>query len=317
MLSLAALLLSTQLAASDVPYRETRLTYRNTVSALSLAPGADLTYNPYYAVTMAMKLAWWFDDVWFVRGAVDLTRELTWPDDTTYANEIWVSDSVLTAGAANFWTIPKAEIGLSADVEIVLPTSKASSSETMLLATGLNLGLDREFQVAEGLAVSYTFTPTKYWHRYTTSEIATPLIPDCASSPAGCAAFLSTGSRNVNFSLANDLSLDLTPVRWLVCSASVGTITGFLYPLTPSPVELSYQTGIDTGMRFVNYYKLTAMFKPMPAIAILVGTDTVNPQLRPDSTYESFLFNRYTTLFASLRLDFAGLMQQLHSGDRG
>lgn len=317
MLSLAMLLLSAQLAASDAPYRETRLTYRNTVSALSFAPGADLTYNPYFAVTMAMKLAWWFDDVWFVRGAVDLTRELTWPDDTTYANEIWVSDTVLNAGASGFWTIPWVEIGLSADVEVTLPTSKASSAETLMLATGVNLGLDREFKVAEGLAVSYTFTPTKYWHRYTTSEIATPLIPDCARSPAGCAGFLSTGSRNVDVALANDLTVDLTPVKWLVLSASIGTITGLLYPLAPSPVELSYQTGPDTPVRFLNYYTLTAILKPMPAIAILVGTDTINPQLRPDSSYESFLFNRYTTLFASLRLDFAGLMQQLHAGDRG
>ena len=298
-------------STQPAPYRGTSVSYKSVVAARSFAPGAELSYNPYVSSTVAMRLAWWFSKSMYFAGTVNVSREMTNSDWTTARGENVASDTNLTVGASDFWTLPETGIDFSAEGVITLPSSKSSQGETLLMATSANLTMSRNFKVLEGAQVSYTFSPEKRFQQYTTAQYQGPTVLDCANSPGGCGRFYNTGSRNINWSMGHDLSAWIMPHKRLVLSASIGTQTGFLY----QRAELEGAESIEqnpVNARFFNYYVLAATLVVNPALDLTFGSSTANPQLRPDGLYRAPLFNRYTNLFVSAKVNMDGLVTELH-----
>lgn len=287
-----------------LPYRSSGVTLRSDVRATSLAPGAELSYNPYVAVNTQARLAWWFTEHLYTAGTVDVTRELTNSDWTTADGEFVAGDAVLNLGYDSIWTDPWIGLDFGAEGEVVLPTSKAAQAQTLIGEGALNLGVSRAFQLLEGISVGYTLRPALDWHRYTTGENAGPSVGDCALSAGGCARFVNNGERNVNWSLSHDLVLQVSPLEWLRLTGRMGTVTSFLYPRAKIEGE-SLRAPQPEDARYLNYYQLAASFYPVKAIGVTVGTSTTNPQLDLSGHYYPPFFNRYTRLLVSLRADLA------------
>jgi hypothetical protein len=306
------------------PYRGTTITYRNVATAISLKEDAELGYNPYYAMAFSLDPRWWIGDVFNTALSLTLTRELTNSDSNTYSGETELSDFSATFGASNFVTIPVLEIGISANLGFVAPTSKISRARTMILAIKPGLSLSRKFDVLSGIGLSYNFSYTKSFHEFTTSQQESSHITGCVSTLGGCDSYMNTGVRNSSWGIANSFSLSIQFVEWLGVGANVGILHSFLYEqeeagfVVDEVTGYEYETsdglgGDDNDVRYAMLYGLEITVSPIQALEIGIGAETYNSQLAPDSTYQQPFFNRYTAIYLDLRLSLSGLVSQLTS----
>jgi hypothetical protein len=298
-------------ASSPVPWRGSQVVLRNAVTAISLDPSAEQTYNPYYAMVWSFRPWWWFGDRLYVRAQLDVIHELTEPDETTYRNEALLDDLHLVLGGAELWRVPYADVSVAASLLLTLPTSKASRARTLVLGIGPGLRLSRAFPVLEGLAVGYNLRVTPRFHRYTTSERETPLIPGCASGVTSCDAYLNTGVRNPALRLSQSVDASLRVLDWLGVALAVGHAIDWLYHVGDEPVGMTYQPIDDQDRRFLTFLELAVSFRPLDLLEIGVGYSAVHPQLAPDSSYYVPFFNRYSTFFVDLKLDGEGVVSRI------
>jgi hypothetical protein len=302
--------------AVQAPWRGSEFIYRNTVSAYTLDPSADLTWNPYYAMSFGFKPRWWFDDHWYVGARLDVTRELTQADDTTLRGEAWLGDLLLTAGASKFYTIPVVGIDLGADLMLSTPTSKISQGRTMVLGLGPGVRVSRTFDLAGEFSVGYHVRFSSLFHRFTTSELESPIIPTCSSSGAGCDAFVNTGVRNTQFRVQHGIDLSYEPLEWLALGTGFEHIVDWLYAMDSNDPDVSLLNESPADQRWASSFYFEVTFMPIPALEVGVGYETISPQLAPDSTYYDPFFNRYTTLYVDLRVEVDGLVSQI-MGEEG
>ncbi|MBW2276363.1 MAG: hypothetical protein JRF63_02660 [Deltaproteobacteria bacterium] len=298
------------------PWRGSYLGYRNAVSATSLDRGAELTYNPYYAMGLFIAPRWWLGDALQISADLTVMRELTDADTTSEQGETLLGDLVVGLSAPSFYTVPAIELELSAGLDLITPTSKGAQARTLYVGLTPGVGLARRFDVLAGLAFSYGFGATKFFHGATTAQREAPLIPDCSAS-GSCELYVGTGMRNTSWRLQSSFGASLSFVDWLSISAGVAVLTDVLYPLDGTDSQVSYEPQEPTDLRHTMAYSAEILGWPMPSLGIALGAETVNPQLRPDSTNEQPFFNRYTVLYLDLRLDFAGLSTQIASGRKG
>jgi hypothetical protein len=297
------------------PWRGSYLGYRNAVSAITFDRGAELTYNPYYAMGLVIAPRWWLADVLVLSADLALMREITDADDTTERGETLVGDLTVGIAAPDFYTVPAIELELSAGLDVIAPTSKGSQARTLYVGLNPSIGLKRRFDLLAGLAFTYGLGATKYFHAATTAQREAPLIPDCAES-GSCELYVGTGTRNTSWRIGNSFGASLAFVDWLSLSAGVAVLTDVLYPLDEHD-EVSYEPQEPTDLRHTMAYTVEILGWPMPSLGVALGAETVNPQQRPDSSSEQPFFNRYTVLYLDLRLDFAGLETQIASGGKG
>lgn len=290
-------------------FRGTNLSYVNTVSTLSFRRDAELTYNPYYAMTLALSPRYWFDDIFYMAGFFAMTGELTEADNTTYSHEVQFHDSILKGGAANFWTIPYAKIDLSFALSGVLPTSKQSRAHTVILGLKPEFTVSRRFDLLEGFSLNYQLGATKFFNQYTTAQRESPLIPNCVAGTGQCDSFLNTGVRNTEWRLVNSFAMSLDITKWLGVSVSGGIIIDWLYEIENSDDEsISWQAQEGTDKRYTMVFGAELYGRPVKPLIVALGLNTVNPQLTPDSEYETPFVNRYTAMYLDLRLDFQSLV---------
>ncbi len=296
------------------PWRGSTIAYRNAVTAITIDRSAELTYNPFWGMALELAPRYAFDDVWSLAASLEIAREITEADDTTFADETLLGDLGLRLSAARFATIPGAKIDISAGLGLGLPTSKASQGDTLMFSLSPSLRLSRSFEdVLEGLSLGYTLGFTKLFHRYTTGELASPAIAGCTSFDLGsCDRFLNTGYRNASFRLSNGFDVGLDMTSWLSASASFAIIVSWLHDdvedervsnVTLEPTDERYALAADLGVS-------ATWWKPLE---VRLGASTINPQLRPDGGRYAPFFNRFTTLYLDLRLDVAALVQDLTS----
>ena len=300
------------------PWRGSSFTYRNVATAVTFNRDAELGYNPYYAMSWMFGPRWWLGDVFNMSASLSLTRELTHSDWSTYEGETQVSDFVLGVGAARFVTIPVLDIGISASLKLIAPSSKSSQARTMIMGIKPGLALSRSFDVLSGINLGYSFSVTKTFHEATTAQREEPNIAGCVGTAEGCETYMNTGARNSSWGLYNGFSLGVGFVDWLSMSANFGLLHSILYKQEDVEGELmsEWQPGDDdTNVRYIMLYGLELAAKPNPALTVAIGADTANGQLAPDSSYQKPFFNRYTAIYLDLRLDFAGLTSQLTSSE--
>jgi hypothetical protein len=298
------------------PFRGTEFDFRNVASVVGLDPGSELTWNPYYAMEFGFQFRWWFDD-WFAGARLDVTREITQADETTFAGEAWVSDLLLVGGGRPIYTIPVAEIALSADVVLTVPTSKVSQARTLVLGIGPGVRLSRSFEGGGTWNLAYRVRVTPYLHRTTTAELETPLIPSCTSSGNGCDAFVNTGLRNARVRVQHGVDLSYEPLDWLSFGTGFEHILDWLYPIEGDDPRISLTLEDPTDERHASWFYVEATFTPIPALEVGIGYETLAPRLAPDSSYYNPFYNRYSTVYLDLRLSFDGLVSMVSGDEEG
>ena len=308
-----SLLVAPSVRAEDAaPCRGSYLLYRNAASAISFDKSADLTYNPYYAMTFQFSPRWWFGKYVGLSADIDITREITEADDTTRNGEWWLGD-VQAGVAGRAPTIPWVGIDAMAKVSVLAPTSKISQARTLILGLKPELTLARTFPLLSGLTVAYVLQGTRFLNEYTTSQREVPLIPGCAAGLGGCDRFVNIGLRNAEWRMVNALALSLDVFPWLGISADAAIVVDWLYAQEELDAQVSFEPQEGTDQRYTMAYSLEVYGKPMPSVGLALGMSTVNPQLKPDSTPHEPFVNRYTTVYFDVRFHIDGFIAQLRN----
>ena len=302
-----------------VPWRGSVLEYRNAFGIRNLDPYADLTHNPYYVMALSLRPRWWFGEHLNVYARLDVARELTEPDDTTYANETVLHDLYLGVGAKQLYTIPEVEIHVSADLRLTIPTSKASRFRTLVLGVGPGVALTRSFDFEEYGELTFGYRPrfTINFHSSTTSQRDTALIPTCLS----CEQHFNTGRRNSAYRLWNGVDVGYTFLERFGVSVSYAHVTDWLYPLSGDPPGAD--DGIPDGgaegvtqedpptVRFSSAFGFEVSVTPIDMLEIGIGWETLSPQLSDGSTYYNPIYNRYSQAYLDLRLQVDALVAEI------
>jgi hypothetical protein len=293
--------------APKSPWRGSEVAYRNTVTATSLDRSAELTYNPYWAMSLELAPRYAFGSIWNLSASLEVSHELTEADDTTLDNETLLSDLGLRLGASRFAKIPGAGIDVSASLGLTLPTSLASQGDTLLFSLAPQVRLSRAFEgVMNGLTLGYSLRLTKLFHEYTTSALESPVIPGCVAPSENCDRLLNTGFRNASFRVANTFDASLDFNDWLSLSASFGVTVSWLYDdVDDARVSFQELEGQDRRYALLGDLSLTAT--PWKPVSIGLGVSALNPQLAPDGSRYAPLFNRFTTVYLDFRVDVAAL----------
>jgi hypothetical protein len=296
--------------SKPAPWRGSTFSYRNAASAISLDKGAELSYNPYYVMSFEFAPRWWFGKYAYVSADADLSRELTDADDTTREGEWWWGDVRVGAGGTAP-RIPVVGLIFSAKVDVIAPTSKVAQARTMILGVRPQVSVARTFKVLSGISLAYAFQATRFFNEYTTSQRKVPLIPGCTGG-ASCARFSNLGLRNTEWRLTNAASVGIDFTSWLGLSADFALIVDTLYDMAEDD-RVSFEPQGGTNKRYLMAYSAEVWGKPMPSLGLALGFSTVNPQLKPDSSYEDPFINRYTTVYLDLRFHIDGFISQLRS----
>lgn len=291
---------ATALPSGNTPFSGSFVTLRNVATALSMAPSAEPTYNPYYAMSLSLAPNWNVNKQVYVRANLSMTRELTHEDWTTYAGETMLSDTTVTAG----WrAVRLPSMGLSAAFEgsLALPTSKASRARTLQAGTGV--GMTAVWAAGNFALIGITRVAYQ-WNRYTTGQTETPWLSGCASTASGCDPYITTGLRNPEWRFTNFGIVSWSPTAWVGLNLQGGVIADLLYDMSAgnSRAGAAVFAGDGANHRELMVYGLSAEFRPHKALTVAVGAETANPQLKPNSTYRAPFFNRFTTLFVDLQV---------------
>lgn len=158
--------------------------YTNTITARTLRPNGQLTYNPYWNMTLSVRPRWNFTPALSVGARLDMDFELT--DSglaTAYANptngnhELYLQDLRFDLTYSQGLG---AGFSLTPSFQIRLPTSAFSRGADRILGTQGSLMLMRPIQklgvIIPGLVFSYL-----YW--FQTSNVSDPMRRDDGSVP--------------------------------------------------------------------------------------------------------------------------------------
>jgi hypothetical protein len=286
-------------------FKGSSFSVKNVVSTLSLNKDGQLTYNPYYAVSVQASPRFWFTKSLYTSVSVGAVQEITNSDSTTQRGETMLDDITVRLGLSKIASIPGG-LTLSGSLDGLIPTSKASQARTMLMGIRPALNLSWVIPGAKGLSFSYSVSGTWYVHNYTTASKEVPLIPGCSITDQGCDAFSHNGLRNTQWRLINSVSTNFNATSWLGFSATFVVLNDFLYALEPSEEHAtSFVPQEPTSTRYILAYDLSTTIRPTSSMSITLGASTANPQMAPDTSYYRPFFNRYTNLYLNLSLDVA------------
>jgi hypothetical protein len=305
-----------------LPFRGTSLIYENIFNAYQLNRGNDQTYNPYYAMSLSARARWYFTDPLSLRFRFDLEAELTDADDTTNYQETRVSDLYVDLVYNPIYTIPAIDVDIGLGIRAVFPTSLQSQAETRYLSLGADLRLTRTFDVLDGLVIGYIFRYTKDLNRYTTMERETnPFV--CTTAQPDCLANHQLGDPARSHSFVNDILIALSfaeRVRPMSISLNLTFLNSLTYEVPEATVETmgGQEVVVDHIADPQNHqasiwFVLDYTIELTPYLALSVGASTLWPQLAPDSTYRTPLFNRYTNVYLDLALDIERLVAAVRS----
>lgn len=309
LLAVLVLLLPSLAGAEEPPsYRGSRLFYRNAVSALSFDESAEPTYDPTYVMTLGLQPRWYFTEWLYTRAGLTFSRELTESNWTTEEREVYLGDTSLAVGSPAIWAVPVLDTVFFGELGLRFPTSKAAQARTLQVSLEPTVGVRQAFTVLSGITLGYRFGFARDFHEFTTAERAAPLIGGCTTG-AECARFLNTGERNTTWRLSHSVDLGVAFTRWLALGGAFGVYQQFLHPRTEIEGE-SLTTVDEVDTRYYVSYDLEATFRPFGALEIGLGTTTFNAQQKPDSTFRTPVFNRFTHVYLDLRFVPEGLFRE-------
>ena len=299
---------ATQTATERVPraFHGSTLGYSHSITALTLAPGAEGHYNPTWGHRLAIAPEWHFNDQLFVRAKLFLYQEFTTSDTTTYDHEVELSDIWLDVGATGI-TEPKTGLHLGADVRFLIPTSKASQYATRIITVGPSLTLSRDFNILHGLNIAYIGRFTYRFNRSNTPQGSVGLITNVPCTGLDTVECNVSGTHfGVQYDFAHGPNITFNPLEKLSFNAFFSWYHLELAPMGADPAKYAGSTQLaqrDDRIRNFAVSGFSASWELFKPVSLSIGTFTITPQPSPDGTYLQPLFNRNTTLYLDATFD--------------
>lgn len=242
-----------------------------------------------------------FTDFFAISGRIDISKEVTNSDSTTYQYETQLSDARLEFVFPELYKEKYTDISLSGFFRTTFPTSKASQYATLRWGNAIDIGISKGFLGEKGmpetqrLQMGYNFRFYKNWHKYTTSEVQESsggyykYYPLRVKEPD----YLNTGSTNLEYQVAHIFSGSIMVTDKISFIGYFWVINGWAY---------EPYSGGERGRRDSIDFNIEVDYQVLRWMTVAFGVDTFQPQLLPNSTYTNNPFWRntydnYTTLY--------------------
>lgn len=294
-----------------LPYRGSRITYRNVASQAAFDRNVNLSDDPYYAMSWTFAPRWWFGDIVNVRGSFSLVREITNSNITTRRGETWPSDVRLGVGFHRFAVIPEAEIAFSGSFDVGIGASPISNARTMRAALLPSLRVSRGFDVLSGIGLGYTLGFAYYLNESQNPLYEESRLPGCVI-PGECGAFDHTGVMNNEWRMTHSADLSVGFLEWLSLTAAFSYVQDHPFEVESDPRVTFEPIPPQAGnTRHFLALDFSLGFQPMKSLGITLGVSNEFPQLGPDSEKLAVFDAQYTSFYADITLDLAGLVTQI------
>jgi len=294
-------------------------TWNQAFSAYTLAPNAQLSYNPTYSWNFALAPSYTFADQDLTLSlAASMSVELTDSDATATRREIWIND---TSVSATYTGVP--EVGgfsFTPTASLVIPTSRSSLAATRIAGTGLSLSTARSFgPVSLSLAGSYSHWFARQNVATTESDYGCHIIDPSGNVSPVCNQI--PGYSSTRDTATASLAVSYAPTDNLSLSTSFAMVWAFGHPLADAcfdtlssdePVCLG--DGSPTHLRGLTSFSLGAGYTLTDYLSATLAMSTTSPQLDTDGSYEMPLFNERTQVSLSATLDIDALYRRSASG---
>ncbi|HEY3448044.1 MAG TPA: hypothetical protein VGK67_16930 [Myxococcales bacterium] len=277
---------------SQNPWRDTSIDYGHVFSATSLSKKAEPTYNPYYAQQLVITPVWHlWDDYLVAKVRLAMEQELTNSDDTTYQNQVMLSDLQVDLGTSGV-TEGFTGIKISGGVRFYLPTSLAARATTMYLAVGPGLALSRKIPILQGLTIGYSGRFNFAFHKFTSMQNDATSIACGAYDGPSCGQFVQTGLRNAWGQLVHGPRITLGIIEGLTFDVSFTWIKSYLYPLAATDYAPDRQSGFQ---RQAQAFEGSLSYDATDFLSIGLGFSSLYGDLAPDGKWR-MPFNRLTQI---------------------
>ena len=306
--------------------------WQTSVTALSFSESTDLTYDPYVGMRWRVAPAWTPSEHLSLSLSFAWRTELTESNVTTRRREVLVDDLSLRVAAPGFWTIPAVDVGLSAELGLRFPTSKASQRASLVMGVSPGLSLSRSVSVLSGWSFGYGLSVDVTPHRYTTPGLD---IDGCGARGANCEVSVDTslqgipgagddgvgiarvnlGSRNARLAVNHTLSTRIAFIPELSFGLSWTHASYWLYALgsesdvafddvVGAPDEAApARTLAPQDRRWVQVWGLSLGYAPIDALRFTLGATTAGNPRAPNNDLRDPIFNRNTQLYVDVALD--------------
>lgn len=284
------------------------LSVQHSFSALSLAPGAEPTWNPELVQSLSIDPTYQLTKKLRLTGHLGVATELTNSDVTNREREPLLEDIFVQADLPiePLAALPRGLAG-SVGLRVTLPLSKESLARERWLAIAPSFSLRRSFTLRPGVTIAPFVSARGTVYLTTAQQLMYdgPTIPGCAARPGTCDEFDHAGSRSARAGFTESLGANATLPHDISLTLQVFWVQSLLFSLAEvtSPEGMPIPAA-GTNFRFANVYLLGGNWQATARYSLSAGMQTANPQQAPDSTYYTPFFNRYTQLYITGQVAF-------------
>lgn len=290
------------------PWRGSTVSYGLGMTALTLAPGFEQSYNGTVAHRIGLMPEWHFSDAFHVRSRFFISQEMTLSDTTTTPHEFELSDLWLDG----VWAGYKEKLtGLKVDANfrMTFPTSRVSQMQGRIMTVSPGMGVSRAFPVLSGLVFAYS---GRFTYRFNSNQnfqnqgasivrcgVTTP-TPEC---PAGLA---STGLRAIQFDILHGPTVVFLPHPRVTFAVAMFMQYGYLpdKQALPEQTEISYEPApVDPHWRNFWGSSISVSYQAFDTVGFTLGAFTFSNQLDTQSRYIFPFFNRNTVVSLDMSVD--------------
>ena len=279
------------------------------VGATTFDKAADPTWNPSVGSALVLAPRVRLGAGLSLSALTTIAREFTQEDWTQASGETTLSDTFVTLGAP-ILASPELGLSLSASLQLRLPTSKISLSNSMLFGTlvGVTAAFSKRFAPfgwAQTVSLALIGRGGPFAHRYTTGSLESPWLGNCASLSEGCERYSHDGVRNPAFRWQGIAAFDWGPHPLVGVSLQGGVFYDTLSDSAPSRTTSGLLIAPDRSDPSARGIVFTAAYLNVTLteeLAVAAGVETAHEQLGPDSRFRSPFYNRFSSVLIALRL---------------
>lgn len=301
-------------------------TYTNGLSLHTLAPGAQLTYNPTWVMSFGLTPRFYLTDTTFLWLNQGLGLELTDADHTTYNHEPLLSDTTLDLRQNIMWE----GFVIQAQARLVFPLSKASQAARRILQTGAGLTISRPFPELANLTVSVNAGYRRWWATSNVARIVPGDEPDYRDGLGApeCEAgaqpycFQAGGTTTARDIIVTGLSFIVMPISGFTVQLSAFYMGMYGHEVADATVDINggTQTITDdspTHWRHYTSFAFALGYDVLPYLNLALGIQnapSAAPLYNPDGSVRS-PFNPDTQVYLSVTLGLDAMYNEIVGGD--
>jgi len=294
-------------------------TWTNAVTAHTLAPGAQLTYDPTYIQTFSLTPRFYLTDTTFLWANQVMSLELTDSNFATYNREPLLADTLLDLRQLIAWE----GFVFQLQGRVAFPTSKASQAAGRIMQTGLGLTIARPIPEAAGLTIAGTFGYRRWWATRNVANAQETYPGNCVQPTPGEAPVCTQagGLTTARDLLIGGLTLNISPFTGFNVSFSGFMLGAYGHEVGDANVginggQVTYTDDSPSHWRAFTYFALAVAYDVTPWLNLQLGVQNsgvVAPLFNEDASVRSPL-SPDTQIFLSTTIGLDSLFGEIVGG---